>query len=270
MYKALRISAYLLLAFASVVASGCSENSDGSGSGTDRPGQTGTAGSTARMIIDGDFLYAISGNTVQLFDISAPATPVAWNQVNLLPSSDIQTLFAYENYLLVGAADGIQILDNTDRASPRPVGDFRHAVTRDPVVAQDDVAYATLRRDDTQPGTDIVNQLNVIDISNVETPELVQVQDDILDAPSGLAVRGDRLFVCDGESGMKIFDITEKFAPNLTQILNYIDCDDVIATDDTLHVIGPRDYSQYNTSLTPRPQLMSTIRREPVIYLVDR
>ncbi|MFK7995145.1 MAG: LVIVD repeat-containing protein [Granulosicoccus sp.] len=255
-----------LFIVASVMLSGCSDNASSDASSTDRPGLTGTAGSTARMIIDGDYLYAISGSSVQLFDISTPAAPVPWTQVNI--DWDIQTLFAYEDYLLVGAADGIHILDNTDRASPQYVGDFQHAVTRDPVVAQDNVAYATLRRDDTQPGNDIVNQLNVIDISDVEDPVLVQVQN--LNSPSGLAVRGERLYVCDGSEGLKIFDISDKLAPSVSEILFNIECNDVIATDDTLHVIGPRDYSQYNTSLTPTPQLMSTIRREPVIYLVDR
>lgn len=257
----------ILSVAAALTLSSCS---DGSGSDTSSAdggsGQTGTAGSTARMIIDGDYLYAISGRTVQLFDISQPATPVAWNQVDV--GLDIQTLFPYENYLLVGAADGIHILDNTDPGSPRDVGDFRHAITRDPVVAQDDIAYATLRRDDTQAGNGIVNQLNVIDISNVEVPELLQIQP--LEGPSGLAVRAERLYVCDGSAGLKIFDISIKQEPVFTHVLSEVECSDVIATDDTLHVIGPLAYSQYNTALAPRPQLMSSIAREPVIYLVDR
>lgn len=266
MYRFITCLKYFVCIAAIVLISGCSESSSSDSGTVGRPSQTGTAGSTARMVIDGDYLYAISGSTVQLFDITAPATPVAWTQVTI--DWDIQTLFPYENYLLVGAADGIHILDNTDRAAPRHVGDFQHAVTRDPVVAQDNVAYATLRRDDTQVANGIVNQLNVIDISNVENPILVQTQD--LQGPSGLAVRDERLYVCDGTAGLKIFDITDKLAPTVSQILANVECDDVIATDDTLHVIGPLDYSQYNTSLAIRPQLMSTIRREPVIYLVDR
>lgn len=257
-----------LLVLALIVVSACSEGTSENSGVVSAPGQvqTGIAGSTARMVIDDNYLYAISGNTIQLFDISEPATPLPWNQVVI--DWDIQTLFAYENYLLVGAADGIHILDNTDRASPQYVGDFQHAVTRDPVVAQNNVAYATLRRDDSQAGNGIVNQLNVIDINDVTNPVLVQTQE--LEGPSGLAVKNDRLYVCDGTAGLKIFDITDRLSPNVNQILANLQCNDVIATDDTLHVIGPDAYSQYNTSLAPRPQLMSTIKREPAIYLVDR
>ncbi len=265
------VSTYVIrccLSVAAMLLVGCADGqSDGStGANGSGQNQTGTAGSTARMVIDGDYLYAISGETIQLFDITQPSTPVPWTQVVI--DWNIQTLFPYENYLLVGAADGIHILDNSDPASPQYVGDFQHAVTRDPVVAQDDVAYVTLRRDDTQVANGIVNQLNVIDISDVSNPQLVQTQN--LQGPSGLAVQGERLYVCDGRAGLKIFDITERFSPVANQVLSNIECDDVIATSDTLHVIERSAYSQYNTSLTQRPQLMSSISREPVIYLVDR
>lgn len=252
---------------AALILTGCTGGSDGSSSDTATgPGQTGTAGSTARMIIDGDYLYAISGDTVQLFDIQQPSMPSAQQQVQI--AWTIQTLFAYENYLLVGAADGIHILDNTDRGNPFEVGDFRHAQTRDPVVAQNDVAYATLQRDDSIAGGAIVNQLNVIDISDVTNPTLVGTES--LEAPAGLAVKGDRLYVCDGSAGLTIYDVSNKLQPVFRNKLNSINCNDVIAADETLHVIGPQEYAQYNTQGVERPQLISSIKREPTIYVVDR
>lgn len=246
----------------------CSEGSDGASSSDSisGPGQTGTAGSTARMIIDGDYLYAISGDTVQLFDITQPSMPNAQQQVKL--TWNIQTLFAYEDYLLVGAADGIHILDNTDRAAPFEIGDFRHAMTRDPVVAQNGVAYATLRRDDSIAGNAIVNQLNVIDISDVANPTLVETES--LNGPSGLAVRGERLYVCDGTAGLIIYDVSNKFDAVFRNSVNRIECSDVIATDDTLHVIGPQEYAQYSTESNSIPQLISSIKRQATIYVVDR
>ncbi len=77
-------------------------------SGSSRSGEgavvTGTGGSTARMTISGDYLYAISGSRVQLFDISTPASPLPYTQVEV--EWDIQTLFPHEEHLLVGAASG--------------------------------------------------------------------------------------------------------------------------------------------------------------------
>lgn len=239
------------------------DNATSAGSGSL---ETGTAGSTARMVIDGDYLYAISGSTVQLFDISAPATPLPWTQVTI--DWDIQTLFPYENYLLVGAADGVHILDNSIPASPQLVGDFQHALAQDPVVAQDGVAYVTLKRDDTMVPNGIVNQLNVIDISDVTQPALVQTQP--MQGPSGLSVTGDRLYVCDGVAGIKIFSLADKFNPVPQQSIPNVDCSDVIARNDKLYVIDDRGFSQYDTLTPGIPQLLSTVDSEPVIYLVDR
>jgi len=143
----------------------------GSGSSSNADGVTGIGGSTARMTISGDYLYAISGDRVQLLTISNPGSPAPWTQVQI--DWDIQTLFPYEDYLLVGAADGMHILDNTDPGSPRHVGDFQHARTIDPVVAQNDIAYVTLREDPSSPFNEIVNQMNVIDISDMTQPTLL-------------------------------------------------------------------------------------------------
>ena len=40
---------------------------------------------------------------------------------------------------------------NTDPASPREVGRFEHVSAKDPVVAQDGIAYVTLAADFTRP-----------------------------------------------------------------------------------------------------------------------
>lgn len=226
---------------------------------------TGTGGSTAKMTLAGDYLYAISGSSVQLFDVSTPSSPAPWSKVDI--DWDIQTLFPYGDYLLVGAADGVHILDNTDPAAPQYVGDFQHATARDPVVAQDGVAYVTLRRDLTQPGPGIANQMNVLDISDVTQPALLETVP--MQAPSGLSIRGNRLYVCDGEAGLKVFDLTDPVKPEVVHVIPGLDCSDVIATDELLYVIDDLGLSQYDLS-TDVPVLLSTVDTEPVIYVVDR
>ena len=98
-----------LLVSSSLLIAGCNEN--GTSSSGSEGGVTGTGGSTAKMTIAGDYLYAIAGSNVQLLDISTPAAPQPWTQVEI--DWDIQTLFPYGDYLLVGAADGMHILDNS-------------------------------------------------------------------------------------------------------------------------------------------------------------
>ncbi len=255
--------AFVLILTATVFISACNDESVSSSTGGDR--LTGTGGSTARMTIAGDYLYAISGSSVQLFDIANPATPLPWTQVQI--DWDIQTLFPYEDYLLVGAADGMHILDNTDPASPQYVGDFQHARTIDPVVAQNDIAYITLKVDTSQPDTGITNQMNVVDISDVTQPVLLNTIP--MQGPAGLSVSGNRLYVCDGIAGLKTFDISNATQPVAQGAVPGVDCSDVIAANSLLYVIDNDGLTQYDTT-TDTPLSISRIETEPVVYSVGR
>lgn len=253
----------LALLLSALLLAAC--DSDSSSSDSDGAVVTGTGGSTARMTISGDYLYAISGSRVQLFDISVPASPVPYTQVQV--DWDIQTLFPYEDYLLVGAASGVHILDNTAPASPRYVGDFTHGRALDPVVAQDDFAYVTLKRDPGIAGVDIANQMNVLDISDVTQPRLLDTIS--MQSPSGLSVNGEKLYVCDGVAGLKTFSLANPASPAFEQAVPGVDCVDVIARDQQLFVIDDLGLSQYSTS-TGVPILLSTIDTEPVVYVVGQ
>ena len=243
---------------------GACESSDSSSNG-DGAVVTGVGGSTARMTISGDYLYAISGSRVQLFDITTPASPLPYTQVEV--DWDIQTLFPHDQYLLVGAASGVHILDNTDPASPQYVGDFTHARALDPVVAQGEHAYVTLKRDSAIAGTDIVDQMNVLDISDITQPRLLETIS--MQGPSGLSVDGEQLYVCDGAAGLKQFSLADPASPQFTQSIPGVDCFDVIAQDQNLFVIDEFGLSQYSAA-SGVPILLSTIDTEPVVYVVDQ
>ena len=226
----------------------------GSSSSSDSNGDTGTGGSTARMTISGDYLYAIAGSNVQLLDITVPESPIPWTKVWI--DWDIQTLFPYGDYLLVGAADGMHILDNTDPASPEYVGDFQHARAVDPVVAQNDIAYVTLKVDTSRPENGVENQMNVIDITDVTQPVLLDTIP--MQGPEGLSVSGERLYVCDDIAGVKIFDVSTPTEPMIEGSIAGLDCSDVIAEGNLLFVISDEGLHQYDLSIEP-PVLLSTI-----------
>jgi hypothetical protein len=230
----------------------CEESSTSASS--DNAGVTGTGGSTARMTISGDYLYAISGANIQLLDITMPATPIPWTKVWI--DWNIQTLFPYGDYLLVGAADGMHILDNTDPASPEYIADFRHARAVDPVVAHNDIAYVTLKVDTSWPENGIENQMNVIDIADVTRPVLLDTIP--MQGPEGLSVLGERLYVCDDIAGVKIFDVSIPTQPRVQGAIAGLDCSDVIAQGNLLFVISDNGLLQYDVS-TETPVLLSTI-----------
>lgn len=237
-----------------ILLTGCGEDG-GSGSSGGADGLvTGTGGSTARMTIVGDYLYAISGNSLQLFDVSVPSSPNPWTQVRV--DWDIQTIFPYGDYLLVGAADGVHILDNSDRAAPMYLTDFTHATTQDPVVAQNGYAYVTLKSDFTRPNGFIEDQMNVLDINDITDPQLIF--DLPMQEPEGLAVIGNQLFICDGVAGLKEFDVSNPAEPRVASVLADVNCNDVIARNGILYVITDFSLQQYDYSVSP-PAILSRL-----------
>lgn len=243
----------IALACSLIASCGNSTSSSEPTQGSQPDGTTGTGGSTARMTVAGDYLYAIAGSDIQLFDISQVGSANPFTKVTI--TWDIQTLFPYGDYLLVGAADGMHILDNTDPASPRYVADFTHARAQDPVVASDGVAYVTLK---SIPGsTAVTDQMDVIDISDILQPTLVTTL--AMQGPTGLAVNGNRLYVCDDIAGIKIFDVSDRRNPTLLDGIRDVNCNDVIARGDILYVIDDTRLLQFDVEELP-PIPLSELR----------
>lgn len=245
------------VALSSFLIAGCTaESSSGSSSiGANGGSTTGVAGSTARMVIVDDYLYAIADNKIQLFDITTPSAPAPWVKVTV--DWNIQTLFPYNDYLLVGAADGVHIMDNSQPAAPRLVGDFRHGTAIDPVVASGNYAYVTLKNDPAAFNS-VDDQMNVIDISDFTNPQLVNTI--AMQSPEGLSVLEEdkRLFVCDGVAGIKQFDLTDPIAPAIVDSVPQVDCNDLIAHKGILYAITDTSLLQYDYSVSP-PGLLSAI-----------
>jgi len=245
--------------------SACSDSGgDGGVAGGSGNSGSGQRGSTARMALVDDYLYAISGDTIQLFNVADTSNPIPWVSVQV--DWAIDTIFPYQNYLLIGADNGVYILDNTDPASPVLIGEFVHATARDPVVARENLAYVTLRRDDTQAFSDDLNRLDVVDITDPSNPELIFTVS--MTGPQGLTVDGDRLHVCDGEGGIKTFSLENPREPSLMFTLPNDRCTDMLLGDDVLVTTGSNGIRQYDLTMG-RPALISEIARETVIYTVN-
>lgn len=240
-----RIRWTLLVVASAFFLQSCGSESTGSGNNL----TTGTGGSTTRMTIIDDYLYAIADSEVQLFDITTPASPNPWVRVQV--DWNIETLFPYGDYLLIGAADGLHILDNTDPANPDYIADFTHATAIDPVVAEGDYAYVTLRSESGGP-----NELNIVDISDIRNPREVNTY--AMQFPGGLAVTEEKLFICDGQAGIKIYNREDPVQLEIAEVVPGVDCRDVIVDDDTLYVITENRFIQYDHEVSP-PMLMSEI-----------
>lgn len=219
----------------------------------DNSAPTGQGGSLARFMIVNNYLYAVDSHNINVFDIQDLENPKDLEDV--YAGFDIETIFNRGEHLFLGSMRGMYIYDISSPAVPRLVGEFEHGTACDPVVVDGDYAFVTLRGGNMCGATE--SGLFIVDISDMSNPFLVKTYP--MEEPYGLGVKDEKLFVCDGASGLKVYDKTnvEELVP-----LNHfkdIDTFDVIPMEDNLLMIGAEVIYQYEY-LENKIKLISTFK----------
>lgn len=210
-------------------------------------GSTGTGGSMARFTISGNHLYALNSTSLRVFDISSPANPQPGTLVPI--GGGMETVFPYGNKLFIGSMTGMLIYDISNGAAPTRLGGYSHARVCDPVVVSGNYAYVTLRTNgNARCGINNTNQLDVVDISNPQSPQLKRTFP--MQSPYGLGIDQNTLFVCEGEFGLKVFDATDPLTVGNKQLGHFrnLNMYDVIPLGNTLLAIGSDGLYQYDYS----------------------
>lgn len=166
---------------------------------------SGQAGSMARFAIMSNYLYVLHNSSMKLFSLENPSQAQYYNQVEI--DWNIETLFPYyrgsEQYLFVGASNGMYIMNNNNPTSPKRVSKFLHVNSCDPVVAEDTLAFVTLRSGNSCQG--FTDELQLIDIKDIYHPQLLSTH--AMHNPHGLGIDDGLLFLCDAEAGLKVYDL---------------------------------------------------------------
>lgn len=214
---------------------------------------TGIAGSMSRFSIVNDYLYAVNSSSLHTLNISntnAPTqvgtTPIGWN---------IETIYPFKDKLFIGSNSGMFIYDISDPAKPVRQGQFSHLRACDPVVADENYAYVTLRTGSWCTGT--LNQMDVINVQNVLAPTLTKTYS--MTNPHGLAKDGNLLFVCDGKDGLKVFDVTDVLNIRQVRHIKDIETYDAIAWNNGLIVVASDGIYQYSYSSGADLKLLSKL-----------
>lgn len=215
----------------------------------------GIGGSMARFTISQDRLYAVDYTTLRVFDVSTTSEPTGVNQVEI--GWNIETIFPYKNNLFIGSTAGMYIYDNTNPDDPVFRSNFEHAKSCDPVIVDDNYAYVTLRSGTECQG--YTNQLDVIDISSLDNPQLVKSYP--MNNPHGLSIDGNLLFITEGDYGMKIFDASDvnNIDKNLLFQVKNIHGFDIIAYDQLGIMIGEDGLYMFNYSDPSNLQMCGVI-----------
>lgn len=213
---------------------------------------TGQGGSLARFKIVGDFLYAVDSHNINIFEISDLANPLDLEDV--YAGFDIETIFNRGEHLFLGSMRGMYIYDISSPDKPEFISEFQHGTACDPVVVDGDYAYVTLRGGNGCGATE--SGLFIVDISNISNPELKISYP--MDGPYGLGIKDEKLFVCDGESGLKVYDKTD--VEDLVSLNHFenINTFDVIPLEESLLMVGDQVLYQYKY-LENDIELMSTL-----------
>ncbi len=209
-----------------------------------------TGGSMARFTVADDHLYTIDGAEIKVFDVTQTLPSL---KKEITTAWGIETLFPMADALFVGSNSGLIIYDITDPASPEYLSTFSHATACDPVFVSDDKAYVTLR--DGTPCRGFVNQLDVVDVSNLSNPSLIRSYP--MQNPHGLSVIDETLYLCEGSFGLKTFDVSNvnQIAQNLQDHITGFFAYDVIVLPPGDHVMVVGQNGLYQFDATDRTDL---------------
>ncbi len=220
---------YLIVFAVSVLMLSCNKDAG--------QGDTGTGGSMARFAIKGNYLYAVDHESLHSFDISQPADVRRVYDQYL--GFGIETIFPTEEYLFIGARDGMHIFGLTNPDKPQRISFTRHFLANDPVVVNGDYAFVTLRS-----GLRFTNSRNVLlifDVSNPQNPQLVAEHE--MAGPKGLGIDDDKLFICDDV--LKVYSLTKGYEIDLIKSFD-IQAVDVIPKNNMLYIVAEDGLYQYS------------------------
>lgn len=206
-------------------------------------GSSGSSiGTVNRIAVLNDYVYVIGYQAITVFKDEQELEFRSTNQIGWR----METIYPQQNALFVGTQTDMQILDISNPEAPDPVGWFAHGRACDPVLPVGDIAYVTLRTGDEMncPGDE--NALVVVNTSNLRNP--FQVQEIVMESPYGMTLIGDKLYVGEGASGLKIFDATDR--DNIIEIKHdtSVQAYDIIAhpfRQDLILIASPNGFGQY-------------------------
>lgn len=215
----------------------------------------GTGGSMARFTILGEYLYTVTFSEMIVFDLSTISDPAEVNRFNI--GWDIETIFPRGNSLFLGSRTGLHIYSVENPTAPEWLSTVQHVRACDPVVADEDYAYVTIRN-----GNDcgqIVNQLLIFGLDDLRAPNQLHTYN--FHNPHGLGISGETLFICDGDDGLKVYDATSVGSITANELAHFPDINafDVIPLGNVLLMIGSDGFYQYDYSDLSDIRLLSKI-----------
>lgn len=205
----------------------------------------GTGGSMATFGLYDHYLYILKDfYEVVIYDVSSPSKIDKIN--NTRTSAQAETMFLYDGHMFLGTTTGVSVFNLSAPSSPKHISTYSHLTACDPVVIQDGYAYYTLRSG-TDCRTTGINRLDILKLSDdYRSNELIATYS--MKEPYGLGIDANTLFVCDGDAGLKIYDVADKTKLSQNKLAEFpsIHAYDVIPMKGYLFTIGKGGFFLYD------------------------
>ncbi len=211
----------------------------------------GVGGSMARFTIVNNYLYAVTDYALNVVSIVNGADPTFSNRVQI--GWGIETLYPFNNKLFIGSNTGMFVYDISTPTNPVKVSNFSHVRSCDPVIADNNNAFVTLRSGTACQG--FTEQLDVLDITNLSSPTLVKTYQ--MTNPHGLSKDGNTLIICDGRDGLKFYNASDVRNLSLQKHITGLNTYDVIAINGWALVVAKDGLYQYDYSSLSNVILLS-------------
>jgi len=216
---------------------------------------TGTGGSLARFTIAKNHLYIATESELFTYSLATSSKPQFLNKIRI--TEGVETIFSLGDFLYIGTQGGMIIYDITQASAPSFASNYWHVTSCDPVVANEDHAFVTLRSGTACQRGD--NRLDIIDIENKRSPSLVRSIS--LEQPIGLGLHNDFLYVCDN-SKIKRFDISSALFPVEEESIALPGVFDIIINNNILIAVHPEGVTQYAIGENGTLGILSTITKD--------
>ncbi|HZH01350.1 MAG TPA: hypothetical protein VEY32_09725 [Flavisolibacter sp.] len=213
---------------------------------------SGKGGSLARFTTVGNYLYIADHSGINVFDINDPMK--IEKKGNVWVGFGIETIFPYKDKLFIGSVDGMYIYSLENPVQPKKLGEARHLRSCDPVVANDSMAYVTLRGGNRcGPATDGLYTYNITNITAPAQKSLLPLTN-----PYGLGLVDTVVFVCRGNNGLTAVDVKQSQSPKQMYTLKDADYFDVIPYDKLLICYVNTGILLYDVSNLKQPVKMGS------------
>ncbi len=245
-FSVMRFDRYFLIILTLAVVFSCDSESAADSA-------TGQGGSMTRFAISGNYLYLADSSSLKVYNLAQENFEFVKEVYGIFLA---ETLFAKGDFLYIGSADAMHIYSIAEPETPAFVFRYDHIVSCDPVVVQGNRAYITMRSTESFCNRNI-NALDIVDISEPTSPQLVKSY--VMSSPYGLAVDGSLLFVCEGNHGLRVFDITNEMNIQLVTSRDNLFAYDVILSNGVATVTGDDGIFQFSYNNTGVLTLLSKI-----------